>query len=126
MMWHKEQYGTVHTCPFEPYAEYRVLPFSSFPPHLAMAASRNDLFSADCAISRKNKILNLKLADVRKSFIMVVKVHWKLSNLQTGSDLQMKWDLPWKRNLSPFWLQSANPMQQRAHCFQVCLFLGFI
>ena len=76
-MWHEEQCGEANTCPFEPYAEYRVLPFSSFPPHLAMAASRNDLFSADCAVSNKNTILSLTLAELQQS--SPVKVN-KFSN----------------------------------------------
>jgi hypothetical protein len=97
-MWHKEQYGTVHTCPFEPYAEYRVLPFSSFPPHLAMAASRNDLFSADCAISRKNKILNLKLADVRKSLSV------EINKFHNGSKSALEIVEPAN------WIRSANEM----------------
>lgn len=41
----------MQTCPFDPYALYRIFPFSSFPPHLLMAAAKNVALTALCAVN---------------------------------------------------------------------------
>jgi hypothetical protein len=124
----------MNTCPLDPYAEYRVLPLSMFPPALAMASSRNVFLSACCAVAGKSrfehtgvptKILVLTLSLFTKNKMLLTKL-CKLSHLLFGSNLQMRWDLPWSRNLSLSLFRLVDPKQQKAHCFQVCLFLHFI
>jgi hypothetical protein len=69
------------------------------------------------------KVGRNKIKKLHAAFTIQPKVHHlneptkSISHLQTESDLQMKWGLPWSRSLSPFWLQPASPTQQKVHCF---------
>lgn len=56
------------TCPFEPYAVYSKFPFSSFPPHLRIAAARKVDFRALCAaLNEANWVRSSQIPNVNKS-----------------------------------------------------------
>ena len=53
LLWYAIWGYTKITCPFDPYAVYNKLPFSSLPPHFLMAAARKVDFTALCAAPSK-------------------------------------------------------------------------